>query len=383
MFGRFIYYFFVALIVVDLYIFFFFIRKLTKKTILRFSWFLPTVLLSVGLYFTFYLGEWREYRNIFTFIFIALTAPKIVFTVISIPDLLVNIFSKRKIYLFSKLGFCCAIFACCIVIYGNTFGKTHFKVKHVEFYSPKLPSSFDGYRVVQISDLHLGGWNGDKKPFTELVELVNKQQPNAVMVTGDLVHNSANELDGYETILSSIKATDGVYSVLGNHDYGTYRRWSSQAEQNQNISNLKKRQADLGWKLLNNENTYIKRGSDRIAIVGVENAGSRGFPNFSDMGKAISGLKSSDFKLLLSHDPTHWRREVLKTDIDLMLAGHTHGMQFSLFGYSFASINYPEWGGLYTEKDQGLYVNVGIGFVMLPFRYGAWPEITVITLKCL
>jgi len=315
------------------------------------------------------------------FIFIGVALPKIFFTIISWLDLPFRYFFKWKVYPFTIAGILAAIGMVYIVVYGATIGKTKFEVKQVEFSSPNLPVSFDGYKIVQISDLHIGSWKNNFEPIVKLVDIINQQKADAVMVTGDLVNSRAVELDGFKGILAGIKAKDGVYSILGNHDYGIYHRWDTKEGERQNLENLKQRQINMGWKLLNNEHTFLKKGKDSIGLIGVENAGSRFFPNFSDLSKAMKGTESTRFKLLLSHDPTHWRREVLNTDIDLMLAGHTHATQFALGNFSIAQFVYPEWRGLYTKDNQGLYVNVGIGFVGLPFRFGAYPEITVITLK--
>ena len=174
---------------------------------------------------------------------------------------------------------------------------------------------------------------------------------------------------------------NGVYSILGNHDYGSYYHWKNLKEQVNNIDNLIRMQKTMGWKLLNNEYDILHHEGDSIALIGVENDGEPPFSQFADLKKATKGTDGM-FRILLSHNPTHWRREVLSdTDIELMLAGLTHAMQAIMFCHSLASLIYPEWGGMYTEEDRGLYVNIGIGYVGLPFRFGAWPEITVITLR--
>lgn len=189
------------------------------------------------------------------------------------------------------------------------------------------------------------------------------------------------ELEGFQDILAQLHAKDGVYSILGNHDYGSYYHWKNLKEQVNNIDNLIRMQKTMGWKLLNNEYDILHHEGDSIALIGVENDGEPPFSQFADLKKATKGTDGM-FRILLSHNPTHWRREVLPdTDIELMLAGHTHAMQAIMFGHSLASLIYPEWGGMYTEEDRGLYVNIGIGYVGLPFRFGAWPEITVITLR--
>jgi len=344
-------------------------------------WFLPTILLLVGAYLFFVSRAIADYRDLFMMVFIAIFLPKLVFFIISLPDLPLRYFFSWKVYPFSLLSVTVGLATLFMVIYGRTYGKERFQVKQVEFSSLDLPESFDGYKILHISDIHIGNWEGNKKAIEKLVTLVNNQKADAIMITGDLVHNTASELDGYESILSQIKATDGVYSILGNHDYGLYRRWREPDQQQNNLDDLKNRQAAMGWKLLNNEHTFLHRDNDSIALIGVENQGRPPFPEYGDLPKAMKGTDNSDFKILLSHDPSHWRREVLDTDIDLMLAGHTHATQFAIGRLSFASLVYDEWSGLYKEENQGLYVNVGIGYVMLPFRFGAWPEITVITLK--
>lgn len=205
------------------------------------------------------------------------------------------------------------------------------------------------------------------------MDLVNAQQPDLIVFTGDLVNHRAVELNDFQEILAGLKAGDGVYSILGNHDYGPYFHWKSKQDQDNNLIELKQRQAAMGWKLLNNEHTFLIQGNDSIALIGVENQGEPPFSQHGDLPKAKAGIEGM-FKLLLSHNPTHWRREVLpESDIDLMLAGHTHAMQLQLGNYSPSVYIYPEWGGMYLEGTRGLYVNVGIGYVGLPFRFGAWP----------
>lgn len=381
MFGRIFTIIFLIVLIADIYIFFLYIKKLTQNKILRILWFLPSVLLLGGIYYFFFSGNLSEYRGIFTIVFIAITLPKILFTIITLLDLPLRYFFKWKVYPFTIIALILCIGIEYIIIYGGIWGKTKLEVKEVTFFSPNLPDTFDGYRIVQISDLHIGNWDGDRVFIQKLVDKINSRKADVVMITGDLVHNRADELDGYEDILTRIDAPDGVFSILGNHDYGIYNRWKNKDKEAKNLADLIKRQADMGWKLLNNEHTFLVKGNDSIALIGVENDGAPPFPQFGNLTKAMKGTEDTEFKLLLSHDPTHWRREVLNTDIDLMLAGHTHASQVMLGSFSFASFVYKEWAGLYQEGEQGLYVNVGIGHVGIPFRYGAFPEITVITLK--
>jgi len=382
MFGKILTYAFILLIISDVYIYSVFIRKLTKNIVLRLLWFIPSIFLLIGLYFFFYSGMKSNYRDIYMLTYLGIVLPKAFFFIISLLDLPLRLFFKKwKIYPFTIVGFITAIAALYIIVYGSIWGKTDFDVKNITFTSSRLPDSFNDYRVVQVSDLHIGNWKGNKAPIKELVDIINEQKADVVMVTGDLVNHAAKELVGYESILSSIKSKDGVYSVLGNHDYGAYRHWENKQKEAQNLADLKTKQQNFGWKLLNNVHLHIIKNKDSIAIIGVENSGRPPFSDHGDLPKAMKGIDKNTFKILLSHDPTHWRREVLNTDIDLMLAGHTHATQFKLGPFSFASLAYPEWGGLYQSGSQGLYVNVGIGYVAVPFRFGAWPEITVITLK--
>lgn len=214
------------------------------------------------------------------------------------------------------------------------------------------------------------------------MDLINAQQTDLIVFTGDIVNTKASELEPFENILAQLKAPDGVFSILGNHDYGPYHNWPTTEAQDQNIRDVQNKQASMGWQLLNNDHVILKRATDSIALIGVENNGEPPFSQYSDLPKAMEGTEQCSFKLLLSHNPTHWRREVLDTDIDLMLAGHTHAMQFAVGRLSPSQFMYPEWSGLYMEGKQGLHVNVGLGYIgRMPLRFGAWPEITVITLK--
>lgn len=267
-----------------------------------------------------------------------------------------------------------------VVIYGATGGKRRFKVRRVEICSADLPEEFDGYKIVQLSDLHVGSWHGDTSGLSRAVNLVNSLDADAVAFTGDLINSDADEVDEFIPVLSRISARDGVYSVLGNHDYGTYSRLATTVGVFGHLSSLADRQRRLGWKLLNNENVVISRGDSSIAIAGVENSGNPPFPDRGDLRRALEGTEGL-YKVLLSHDPTHWRRNVLpETDVQLTLSGHTHDMQFSIFGYSPASRIYAEHNGLYTSGNRALFVNIGLGH-LFPLRLGAWPEITLITLR--
>lgn len=369
------------LIISDIYVYQQFIRKFSKKTITAITWFLPSILILFIGYLYFFAETLNDYRGEFTILFFAFTFAKVIFFAFSIIDLPLCYFFKRKSYLFTILGIAAGMSTIGIFAYGHIYGREQFTVNNIEFSSTSLPDSFDGYKIVQISDIHIGNWRYNPDAIKAVVKMVNELQADAVMITGDLIHNRADELDGFEDILSSISAKDGVYSALGNHDYGLYRRWPNKEEKEANFKDLIRRQDAMGWKLLMNENTFIRKGNDSIALIGVENDGEPPFPSYGDLPLAMKGVENTPFKILLSHDPSHWRREVLNTDIDLTLAGHTHGTQLAIGGFSPAAALYKEWGGMYNEGKQSLYVNVGIAHVLFPFRFGAWPEITEITLK--
>ncbi len=272
------------------------------------------------------------------------------------------------------------------LLYGSFIERNQTQTNNVEIVSENVPATFDGYKIVQISDLHLLSFLGREKTLSKIVEKINSQQPDAILFTGDLVTQNSTELDSTEKILARLKAPDGVYSILGNHDYSFYNQWPSEEQRKKDADAIIQRQRAIGWNILLNENKNITRDAngqtDTISIIGVENTSSKHkFRSYGNLGKAMQGAEGK-FKILLTHDPSHWRKEVLpKTNIDLTLSGHTHAMQSTFFGWSVISFVYKEYMGLYTEGQQHLYVNIGLGETMFPFRVGAKPEITVITLR--
>ena len=276
---------------------------------------------------------------------------------------------------------CIAVF--CAIFYVLTAGYRHFVIREATFQSAKLPQAFDGYRIVQLSDLHLGTLHGRTDVVEDIVQRVNALKPDLIVFTGDLVNYRASEADEFMETLSRLKSQDGVVSVMGNHDYAQYFHWTSPADSLADIRHLQETQRRMGWKLLLNAHTTIVRGTDTLAVVGVENQGHAPFPALADLPKATKGLSPATFVILLSHDPTHWRDQVEPdTDIPLTLSGHTHGMQLKIGSFSPASWFYKDWGGAYDSQDgQTLYVSLGIGSVLVPFRFGAWPEINLITLR--
>ena len=273
------------------------------------------------------------------------------------------------------------------LLYGMYRGKYNYKVFSYELEFDDLPVSFDGFKLTHISDIHCGSFDNPEK-VKYGIDLINKQDSDVIMFTGDLVNNVSKELNPWKDLFSSLKAEHGVYSILGNHDYGDYMSWDNDQDKINNLENLKKIQNEMGFKLLLNENDFIIKNGEKLAIIGVENWGAGGFKKSGDLNKAIEGVSNADFKILLSHDPSHWNNQVVPHNFifPLTLSGHTHGMQFGIdipgwIKWSPIKWRYPEFAGLYQKAKQYLYVNRGFGYLAYPGRVGMWPEITVITLK--
>lgn len=293
--------------------------------------------------------------------------------------------SRRKFIAMLGLGVAALPFGA--ILYGAFKGKYNYQVREYELSFKDLPDAFDGYKITQISDVHVGSFD-DKEEVAYALDLVNKQAGDVILFTGDLVNNVTSELYGWEDLLGSLKAKDGVYSVLGNHDYGDYASWDSNVDKQANLQELFDIQKAMGWNLLLDENVSIDRGVDSLKIVGVQNWGGGRFPKYGDLKKASTGLKKQDFKVLMSHDPTHWDAQVKENDLNfqLTLSGHTHGMQMGIeipgwIKLSPAWFVYKKWAGIYKEYDRFLNVNRGFGFLGYSGRAGIWPEITVIKLK--
>ncbi len=260
------------------------------------------------------------------------------------------------------------------------------EVKEVELAFDNLPDAFDGYRIVQWSDAHLGTYNGHTAIVERQINTINDLHPDMICFTGDLVSRKTDEALPYRDLLAKLRAPDGVFSVLGNHDYDNYVRWDDEQVKLADRKALCDMQQVVGWRLLNDDYAIIKRGGDQIVVIGTENFGDHPFEKRGNLARAYSGLRDNNFKIELQHNPYAWRANTLpNSNIDLMLAGHTHAWQILLklgdWQWSPACLRYPEWGGAYREGNQQLYVNIGTGMVGPPMRIGATPEITVITLR--
>jgi predicted MPP superfamily phosphohydrolase len=273
------------------------------------------------------------------------------------------------------------------MLWGMVKGKTDYTVRRVVLRYPNLPASFEGFKILQISDLHTGSFGGNVEPMQRAVALINAQRADLIVMTGDLVNNIATEVEPHIPALAGIKSDLPIFSILGNHDYGDYVQWESLEAKRENLQRLARNHAKIGWRLLLDESHTIRRGSDELAVLGVQNWSSHPqFPKHGKLAETHAASGNAPFKLLLSHDPSHWTAQVLDyQDIDLTLSGHTHGMQFGInlpfLKWSPVQYSYPQWAGLYEQGRQKLYVNVGLGYLGIPMRAGFLPEITVLELR--
>ncbi len=294
--------------------------------------------------------------------------------------------SRRKFLSLTALSIASIPFAG--LLYGMYKGKYNYKVLKYALYFEDLPEAFDGYRIAQISDIHSGSFD-DAKMVDYAVNLVNEQEADTILFTGDMVNNIAKEMVPWKEIFGKLDARDGMYSVLGNHDYGDYQDWNGDLQAKaENLKELKTIQKDMGFDLLLNESRFIEKNGQRIALVGVENWGAGRFKKAGDLNKALETVDQDDFKILMSHDPSHWELEVIDhpQHFHLTLSGHTHGMQFGIeipgwVKWSPVKYRYKYWAGLYEEAGQFINVNRGFGYIGYPGRVGIWPEISVIELK--
>jgi len=321
---------------------------------------------------------------------------KLVYCIVSLLGKLLNILLHKNFNIGLYVGVPSALLVFGIMWWGAIVTTRDIEITEVQVKTPRLPAAFDRYRIVQISDLHVGTWGNDTAFISNLVDTVNSLRPDLVLFTGDIVNRQTSEIVPFLRPLSRLHAKDGVYSILGNHDYGDYMEWADVDAHRSNNRQLAYYQDMIGWKLLDNTHTIIHRynevtsTTDSIALIGVGNWGEPPFRHYADMKRAYPDTKDDIFKILLSHNPKHWKAAICdSTTIDLMLAGHTHAMQTVVrindWKWSPSQWRYPEWGGLYTHRAekliQHLYVNIGAGEVGMPFRVGATPEVTVLTLR--
>lgn len=342
--------------------------------------------LFIGFFFSFFVFKlililFFLFEDIFRFLTLIYLGLKHLFTKdghkVAIPG-------RRKFI--RQTGLTIAAIPFASMLYGITKGKYNFKINKIKLEFKNLPKSFHGFKIVQISDIHSGSFDS-REAIIKGINLVNQQNPDVILFTGDLVNNDSKEIIPFLSDFKKLKSKNGVFSVLGNHDYGDYKKWGSEQAKIDNMNRLYEFQSEMNFKLLNNQNSIISKNGESIGIVGVENWGNKPFPQRGDLDKAIKGLDNIPFKILMSHDPTHWTKKVIphKSHFDLTLAGHTHGMQFGIeipgFKWSPIEYVYPEWADLYQKSGELLYVNRGFGFLGFPGRAGIMPEITVIELN--
>lgn len=332
------------------------------------------------------------------YIFVSIFAAKLFYIIGSAIGRIPQIFRRKRLDTGIYVALTLAVLALFTMTWGATVGRRHIHVNEVTVESPRLPAAFSGYRIVQISDLHVDTWGSDPGFINKLVAEVNALHPDLIVFTGDIVSRSTPEIYPFVGALSKLNAPDGVFSVLGNHDYGDYKDWpSGEAHKLNNLDLIDIEENRLGWRMLNNEHVLLSRDNDTIALIGVENWGEPPFKQYGTLTESYPSdnqgrIHDGRYKILLSHNPMHWHEEVRKTsDIDLTLSGHTHAMQmqFSLGGFRWSpsQYRYPEWSGLYRSPnpfggESLLYVNIGAGEVAMPARLGtAFPEITLFTLQ--
>ena len=382
------------------------VRTLSKNSGLHWSYFIVSAGVLAGLYYELSFagtGRMMEPPKMYFFgIFLAVFVPKLIVIIFMFGEDIARFFtgifmkvagsqetsfmaSRRKFVSTIAWGIAALPFAS--LLYGMVHGKYNYRVLKYALEFDDLPEAFDGYTITQLSDIHSGSFDNSKK-VEYAINLANEQGSDVIAITGDLVNNKADELLRWKELFSTLKARDGVFSILGNHDYGDYVNWESESQKEQNFEQMKTLQKEMGWTLLMNESRYIKRSNEKIAIIGMENWGLNGFKQLGDLDKACEDISDSDFKIVLSHDPSHWQAQIKEDprNFHLTLSGHTHGMQFGIeipgyFKWSPIKYRYENWAGIYEEFGRYINVNRGFGFLGYPGRVGIWPEITVIQLK--
>ncbi|MDB5029447.1 metallophosphoesterase [Mucilaginibacter sp.] len=375
---------------VDVY-FFTVINTLTANTFAHWAYWLVDVSIVTGVIFAIFGRSRDDSPKVISWLMALMLlsfVPKLVATpVLLLEDVtrLFRGFPPRSVWV-SQFALIIAAIPFFGLLFGLTRGRHHYRVHRETLYFPDLPEAFDGFTLTQLSDIHAGSFTSHKG-VNKGIDMVNAQHSDVILFTGDLVNNKATEMDPWKESFARLSAPMGKYSVLGNHDYGDYIKWAGKDEKQANLDRLKKVHQEIGFRLLLDEAIAIEKDEQSITLIGVENWGKGGFHKYGDLVKATEKIDDRQFKILMSHDPSHWEAKTLNhlKHIDLTLAGHTHGMQFGIeiFGFKWSPIKYvyKQWAGLYKKKNKYLYVNRGFGFLGLKGRVGIWPEITVITLR--
>jgi hypothetical protein len=378
------------IIISDVFFYFHLKRKESKPIFIILHVLAAVFFVVLFFYIKFGLNSSQNFRVVaeimwLYFFFLMIYISKLLHIIFYFAAFLYKKFLGRENIYFNIIRIALTVFVVVTMLISAYITPRNFEVTHVKVPIKDLPASFEGYKIVQISDIHLGSWNKKYKKIKQVVKLVNEQKADIVVFTGDMVNNFSGEAETWTPYFREMQAQDGKYAVLGNHDYGDYIEWKSEFERKENFDKIKQHIRDFGFRLLLNESVYLKKDTDSILLVGVENWGKAEKYRYSDLRKALRAENSNVPKILLSHDPTHWEAEVLgKQDIALTLAGHTHAAQLGLkIGdrlFSPASLAFKYWYGLYSANNQYLYVNRGVGYIGLPMHIGVRPEITVIEL---
>ncbi|CAL2089106.1 Phosphoesterase [Tenacibaculum sp. 190524A05c] len=380
------------------------IKTLTKNKLIKYGWLAFGALAYLNFFYVIFSsdrtsGQTRQFQWAAGFMLLALLPKLFILIVMFGEDVFryikkgISFFSsettqsvagRRKFISQLALGLAAIPFAS--MLYGIFKGKFNYKVLKYQLVFEELPEAFDGFTITQITDIHSGSFD-NKEKIQYGVDLINEQNSDMILFTGDIVNNFAKEMDPWIDMFSALKAPMGKYSILGNHDYGDYSQWETEADKKANFDAIKDIHPKIGFDLLLNEHRYIEKDGEKIALVGVENWG-KGFKKSGDLNKASEGIQKEDFKVLMTHDPTHWDLKVKDNDFNyhLTLSGHTHGLQFGIeipgfFRWSPSQYVYKQWAGLYKEFGRYINVNRGFGYHAFPGRVGIWPEITVIELK--
>ncbi|WP_036876257.1 metallophosphoesterase [Xylanibacter oryzae] len=385
MIARIFIYILLMIVLSDIYIDAHYIRHLKNiRWWKRLLWWLPDILMVI---YTILLASVKNYApdnlswlNVYLFLIGFMVIPKAFFALCSIIGWGYCKLNHSRKNWGNFVGLLLALITIYILIYGSTIGFRKLVIRHVDYYSKDLPASFEGYKIIQWSDAHVGVYTGSRVTILQrAIDSINAQKADVILFTGDLQNMAPQEMYRHIGRLSSLKAKDGVFSVLGNHDYSKYIGGTPD-QKRANERETIKLEKSFGWNLLRNENHSIQRGKDSIIIAGEENDGKPPFPQLGDIKKTLKGTSNKNFIVMLQHDPSAWRRSILpKSNAQLTLSGHTHAMQFEIFGKSPASWLYSEWGGMYYSGDRAMNVSVGLGG-FVPFRFGASGEIVVIKL---
>ena len=373
-------------LIIDIY-FFSAVETLTTNTFIYFAYWLFDALLVSTITYSALTGNMKIVSRLMAPMLLSFV-PKLAGSIVLFLEDITRLFRgfPARNYQVSELSLLMAVVLFGLLLFGITRGGHYYKVRRETLFFDDLPEAFDGFTITQLSDIHSGSFS-DAKGVQKGLDLVSAQRSDMILFTGDLVNNRASEMDPWIPAFAKLDAPYGKYSVLGNHDYGDYMQWENKSDQHANLKQLKNVHKEIGFKLLLNESVQINKDGQPIALIGVENWGKGGFHKYGDLQKATAEVPDEAFKILMSHDPSHWDAVTLghQQHIHLTLSGHTHGMQFGfeLFGLKWSPIKYmyKQWAGLYEKSSRYLYVNRGFGFIGLKGRIGIWPEIAVITLK--